>query len=156
MNDKDIKQVLLNTLDEYTKYHAEKYAKYLFNEMHSQMAKQINNGIQFDFSFMPELIESYKYSSYEEWKAIDCCGGSCGCKTESVVKEFFEDDFDYVASEIEEQKNIMPMIHERNPDTGEVSSRKMRSEEWIISQYNRNRLADEQIKNVSQIKNNEE
>ena len=59
------------TLDDYTQYHAEKYAKYLFDEMHSQMAKQISNGIQFDFGFIPTVIKGYKYSSYKDWKASD-------------------------------------------------------------------------------------
>ena len=68
------------TLDDYTQYHAEKYAEYLFDEMNSQMAKQISNGILFDFSFIPTVIKGYKYSSYKDWKASDCCGGSCGCE----------------------------------------------------------------------------
>ena len=156
MMNKDIKQVLLDNLDEYTKHHAEKYAKYLFDEMHSQMAKQISNGIQFDFGFIPTVIKGYKYSSYDEWKEKDCCGNSCGCDDVAIIDPFIHEDIDVDLDEEdiimnEELQQPAPMIHERNPDTGEISSRKMRSEKWIISQYNRNRLADDQIKNINEI-----
>jgi len=49
----------------------------------------------------------------------------------------------------------MPMIHERNPDTGEIRSRQVQDSEFLISQYNRNREFLDQIQNINQISKDE-
>tara|TARA_B100000424_G_scaffold162593_1_gene124565 strand:+ start:2072 stop:2416 length:345 start_codon:yes stop_codon:yes gene_type:complete len=43
----------------------------------------------------------------------------------------------------------IPMIHERNPDTGDVRSRPA---SWYVDQYNRNRDPKDHITHKSQIK----
>ena len=92
----DIKESLLKQLDEYTKFHAEKYANYVMN--------------------------TNEPKGYDEWKISDCCGNSCGCK--SVDENLFKDE-----------EAMIPRD----------------SDEWIISQYNRNRLTSEHITNINQI-----
>ena len=124
MKSSDIKDNLLEQLDEYTKFHAEQYAKHVLDSFHKKTAAK----------------------SYDEWKMSDCCGGSCGC--ESITAEnLFKDE--------------ETLIFEMNPDTGDIRSRVKgdyentklykSKDEWLIDQYNRNRLADDQITDINQI-----
>jgi len=51
------------------------------------------------------------------------------------------------------------LIHERNPDTGEIRSRKIQngineSDKWLVEQYNRNRDPKDWITSTDQIKDN--
>jgi len=111
MKSPDIKEILINQLDEYTKHHAEKYAKYIQDELMAY----IN----------PKRREFISIKGYDEWKISDCCGNSCGCK--SVDENLFKDE--------------EAMIPEPSRD----------SDEWIIKQYNRNRLSADHITNINQI-----
>ena len=49
-----------------------------------------------------------------------------------------------------EDKDI-PMIHERNPDTGEIKSRPA---SWYVDQYNRNRDPKDHITDIDEIEQN--
>ena len=131
MKSPDIKKILLKQLDEYTKYHAEKYAEYVRDEL-------------MDYITLDEFEITLK--DYDEWKNSDCCQSSCGC--ESITAEnLFKDE--------------EALIFEMNPDTGDIRSRVKgdyentklykSKDEWIIDQYNRNRLAEDQITNINQI-----
>jgi len=65
------------------------------------------------------------------------------------------EDKDSYPSEISESddenlfKDEEAMIHERNPDTGEISSRKP---SWLVEQYNRNRDSKDWITSADEIK----
>ena len=128
MKSPDIKEILLKQLDEYTKFHAEKYANYVMN--------------------------TNEPKSYDEWKKSDCCGNSCGCSNTPIDEDFFMDDDEDDDNLFEQEES---WIHERNPDTNEIRSRKTKTtEDWIIEQYNRNREAKDHITNINQIPKNEE
>ena len=62
--------------------------------------------------------------------------------------------------ELPDEENLFvdeeAMIHERNPDTGEIRSRKSKiyrtdNESWLINQYNRNRDIKDHVDNVNDI-----
>ena len=66
-----------------------------------------------------------------------------------------DNNIEYVSEEEMDKLEVkygserVPMIHERNPDTGEIRSRVA---SWYVDQYNRNRDPKDHITDKSQIK----
>jgi len=73
--------------------------------------------------------------------------------TEYVQVQISQDEFARLEDVKHEDENLFAdeeaMIHERNPDTGEIRSRKP---SWLVEQYNRNRDPKDWIDSADQIK----